>query len=188
MRDAGGMRVIVVGGGILGTAHAWAAVERGHEVVHLEREVEARGATVRNFGLVWVSGRSAPELKIAQRSRDLWQGIAKLVPGIGFRQMGSFTLLRTHEEVAVAEEVMARSDADERGFALLEPGAVQRQNPALRGKFLAGLHCARDAAVESRVALPAMRLREDERLLLICSGTRGARNRYLVRGCFGAYR
>lgn len=152
------MRVIVVGGGILGTAHAWAAVERGHEVVHLEREVEARGATVRNFGLVWVSGRSALELKIAQRSRDLWQGIAKLVPGIGFRQMGSFTLLRTHEEVAVAEEVMARSDADERGFALLEPGAVQRQNPALRGKFLAGLHCARDAAVESRVALPAMRL------------------------------
>ena len=30
-------------------------------------------------------------------------------------------------------------------------------NPALRGKYLAGLHCSRDAAVESRQALPAMR-------------------------------
>lgn len=158
MRDADDMRVIVVGGGILGTAHAWAAIERGHDVVQLEREAEARGATVRNFGLVWVSGRSAAELATAQRSRDLWQGIAKSVPGIGFRASGSLTLLRTHEEVAVAEEMMARPDAGERGFALLEPDAVARHNPALRGKFLAGLHCARDAAVESRVALPALRL------------------------------
>ncbi|ALR11203.1 FAD-dependent oxidoreductase [Mycobacteroides saopaulense] len=152
------MRVIVIGGGILGTAHAWAAIERGQHVVQLEREAEARGATVRNFGLVWVSGRSTIELRAAQRSRDLWHGIAKSVPGIGFRAIGSLTLLRTQEEVAVAEEVMTRSDADERGFSLLEPGAVLRLNPALRGKFLAGLHCARDAAVESRVALPALRL------------------------------
>ncbi|EUA59974.1 FAD dependent oxidoreductase family protein [Mycobacteroides abscessus 1948] len=106
--------------------------------MHLEREVEARGATVRNFGLVWVSGRSALELKIAQRSRDLWQGIAKLVPGIGFRQMGSFTLLRTHEEVAVAEEVMARSDADERGFALLEPGPSSARIRRYVASFLPG--------------------------------------------------
>ncbi|GAB5902596.1 MULTISPECIES: TIGR03364 family FAD-dependent oxidoreductase [Mycobacteroides] len=152
------MRVVVVGGGILGTAHAWAAIERGHHVVQLERESEARGATVRNFGLVWVSGRSPRELEVAQRSRDLWQGIAKSVPGTGFRAIGSLTLLQTQEEVAVAEEVMARSDAGARGFTLLDPEAVQRRNPALRGKFLAGLHCARDGAVESRVALPAMRL------------------------------
>ena len=30
-------------------------------------------------------------------------------------------------------------------------------NPALRGEYLAGLHCSLDAAVESRQALPAMR-------------------------------
>jgi len=53
---------VLVGGGILGTMHAWEAVRRGHEVRHLEREREARGATVRNFGLIWVSGRSAAEL------------------------------------------------------------------------------------------------------------------------------
>ncbi len=52
------MRVTIVGGGILGTAHALEAVRRGHQVIQLEREPEARGATVRNFGLVWVSGRA----------------------------------------------------------------------------------------------------------------------------------
>ena len=39
------MRVTIVGGGILGTTHALEAVGRGHEVVQLEREAEARVAT-----------------------------------------------------------------------------------------------------------------------------------------------
>ena len=107
------MRVVVVGGGILGTAHAWAAIERGHHVVQLERESEARGATVRNFGLVWVSGRSPRELEVAQRSRDLWQGIAKSVPGTGFRAIGSLTLLQTQEEVDhLWEALIADGGAD----------------------------------------------------------------------------
>ncbi|MBM4517835.1 FAD-dependent oxidoreductase, partial [Rhodococcus hoagii] len=37
------------------------------------------------------------------------------------------------------------------------PRELRGVNPALRGKFLAGLHCTRDGAVESRVALPAIR-------------------------------
>ncbi|GAA1461456.1 TIGR03364 family FAD-dependent oxidoreductase [Williamsia maris] len=151
------MRIVVIGGGILGTSHARSAVLRGHHVVHLEREPEARGATVRNFGLVWVSGRSAGELAVANRSRDLWEEIGRSVPGVGFRPAGSITLIRTADEVAVAEDVVARTDAAERGFRLLEPEEVIAVNPALRGKYLAGLHCTRDGAVESRVALPAIR-------------------------------
>ncbi len=151
------MRVTIVGGGILGTAHALSAVQRGHQVTHLEREVEARGATVRNFGLVWVSGRAGFELDAALRSRDLWEEIGRRIPGVGFRPAGSVTLLRTPREVAVAEQVAARDDAAARGFEVLDPERVRDLNPALRGKFLGGLHCSRDAAVESRQALPAIR-------------------------------
>jgi len=153
------MRVTIVGGGVLGTTHAWQAVERGHTVVQLERDAEARGATVRNFGLVWVSGRAGVELDAALRARELWESIGERVPGIGFRPAGSLTLLRSPREVAVAEEVCARSDALARGFSVLEPDEVRSLNPALRGKFLAALHCSRDAAVESRLALPAIRAR-----------------------------
>ena len=150
------MRLVIIGGGILGTAHALEAVRRGHDVVQLEREKEARGATVRNFGLVWVSGRADHEIDATLRSRELWEQIGGTAE-IGFRPTGSMTLLRTDAEVAVAEEVAARSDAGVRGFAVLDPAEVAAINPALRGKFLAGLHCTRDAAVESRIALPAMR-------------------------------
>lgn len=151
------MKVIIIGGGILGTSHARAAIERGHEVLLLEREREARGATVRNFGLVWVSGRSADELPAAQRSRDLWEKIGADVPGIGFRPCGSITLVRTAAELAVAEETLAQSDSAQREFTLLDPSDVRAINPALQGTYVAGLHCARDGAVESRVALPALR-------------------------------
>ncbi|MDT0222570.1 MULTISPECIES: TIGR03364 family FAD-dependent oxidoreductase [unclassified Gordonia (in: high G+C Gram-positive bacteria)] len=153
------MRVIIVGAGIIGTAHAWMAVERGHEVIHLDRELGARGATVRNFGLVWVSGRSAPELEIALRSRILWEQIGTQVPKVGFRANGSITLLRTEAELAVAEEVLARDDAQRQGFSLLRRIEVAEKNPALQGNYLAGLYCASDAAVESRQAMPALRFR-----------------------------
>jgi FAD dependent oxidoreductase TIGR03364 len=151
------MRIVIVGGGILGTAHAWQAVSRGHEVLQLEREHEARGATVRNFGLVWVSGRAVTELAATLRSRELWERLGEKVPGIGFRPSGSLTLIQTHLELAVAEEVAARPDAADRGFKLLEPAEAREVNPALRGDFLAALWCERDAAVESRVAMPALR-------------------------------
>jgi FAD dependent oxidoreductase TIGR03364 len=151
------MRVTVVGGGILGTTHALEAVRRGHEVVHLEREAEARGATVRNFGLVWLSGRARGEMATALRARELWETLGAQIPGIGFRPAGSITLLQTPLEIAVAEEVAGRADAACRGFSLLDPDQVRAQNPALRGKYLAGLYCSRDAAVESRQALPAIR-------------------------------
>ena len=148
------MRVIVVGGGVLGTMHAWQAVRRGHRVVHLERELEGRGASVRNFGLVWVSGRaSGPELAAALRARELWQQIGAAVPGVGFRGNGSLTICRTDAEVAVAKE----APDEGRGFALLEPDEARRVNPAVRGDFKAALHCALDGAVESRVVLPALR-------------------------------
>ena len=43
-------RVVIVGGGVLGTMHAVMARQRGYAVTHLEREAEGRGASVRNFG------------------------------------------------------------------------------------------------------------------------------------------
>ncbi|MEJ2856972.1 MULTISPECIES: TIGR03364 family FAD-dependent oxidoreductase [unclassified Saccharothrix] len=152
------MRVLIVGGGVLGTMHAWQAVERGHEVVQLEREPEARGASVRNFGLVWVGGRAAgEELDTALRARALWERIGERVPGLGFRANGSLTVLRTPLEVAVAEQTVARDDAAERGLKLLDAAEARQLNPALRGDMLGALWCDRDAAVEPRVAQPALR-------------------------------
>ncbi|MGK5547425.1 TIGR03364 family FAD-dependent oxidoreductase [Streptomyces sp. URMC 127] len=152
------MRVIVVGAGVLGSMHAWQAIQRGHQVVHIEREAEARGASVRNFGLVWVSGRAAgEELATALRARELWEEIGAAVPGLGFRANGSLTAVTTEAELAVAHDVLARPDAVARGLRLLTPGEVRAVNPALRGDILGALACDRDAAVEPRTAQRALK-------------------------------
>ncbi|MFG2270000.1 TIGR03364 family FAD-dependent oxidoreductase [Streptomyces sp. WAC 01325] len=152
------MRVTVVGAGVVGTMHAWQAVERGHEVVQIEREAEARGASLRNFGQIWVSGRAGgEELATALRSRELWEGIGARVPGLGFRPNGSLTPVRGDLELAVAEAAVAREDAAARGHKLLTPDEARALNPALRGEFTAALYCERDAAVEPRTAQLALR-------------------------------
>lgn len=153
------MRVIVVGAGVVGTMHAWHAVERGHEVVQIERESEARGASLRNFGQIWVSGRAGgEELDTALRARELWEEMGARVEGLGFRANGSLTLVRNERERAVAEAALTRPDAAARGYKLLGADEARALNPALRGDFIAGLWCERDAAVEPRTA--QLRLRE----------------------------
>ncbi|MEU6506632.1 TIGR03364 family FAD-dependent oxidoreductase [Streptomyces sp. NPDC046942] len=152
------MRVTVVGAGVVGTMHAWQAVERGHQVVQIEREAEARGASLRNFGQIWVSGRAGgEELETALRARELWEGIGARVPKLGFRANGSLTPVRGALELAVAEAAVARPDAAARGYKLLLPGEARALNPALRGDFTAALYCERDAAVEPRTAQLALR-------------------------------
>ncbi|MGW1762939.1 TIGR03364 family FAD-dependent oxidoreductase [Streptomyces sp. NPDC002073] len=151
------MRVIVVGGGVVGTMHAWQAVERGHEVVQIEREAEARGASLRNFGQIWVSGRAGgEELDTALRARELWESLGAEVPELGFRGIGSLTLVRNAREHAVAVAAAARPDAAARGYQVLTAAEARAVNPALRGDFEAALWCERDAAVEPRTAQLAL--------------------------------
>lgn len=151
-------RVVVVGGGVLGMTHAAAARQRGYEVVHLEREAGSRGASVRNFGLVWVSGRApGPELDLALRARQLWEELGALVPRTGFRPYGSLTLATTQAEAALLGEAACLPDSGRREFRLLDRAGVRALNPALGGTVLAGLYCARDAIVEPRRVPDAIR-------------------------------
>jgi FAD dependent oxidoreductase TIGR03364 len=152
-------RVIIVGGGVFGTMHALEACRRGWEVVHLEADAGPRRASVRNFGLVWVSGRaSGPELDLALRARELWEQIAEHSPAVGFRPDGSLTIARHEQELALMSEAASQPDAGIRGFELLDPATVRRVNPAVRGELLGGLHCTRDAIVEPGIVLGALRV------------------------------
>src|SRR6201994_5174198 len=118
-------QVVIVGGGILGTMHAVLARRRGLAVTHLEREPDGRGASVRNFGLIWVSGRRAgAELALALRARELWESIAPDAPGTGFRPAGSLTLATSEAELSVLREAAELPDAKARDFELLSPAQV----------------------------------------------------------------
>ena len=153
------MRVTIIGGGILGTAHALEAIQRGHHVTHLEREVEARGATVRNFGLVWVSGRADVELDAALRSRELWEQHRRAhsrrrIPARGLADAVAHARARSRSPKQVVARVPTPRRADSN---CSNPTGSARSIPRCAASSLPALHCSRDGAVESRQAMPAIR-------------------------------
>ena len=151
------MKVVVVGGGIIGTMHALLALEAGYEVVHLERDPRPLSASIRNFGLVWVSGRAAgDELEIALRARELWEQIGAKA-NIGFRPQGSLTIAQDEAEFEVMRAAVAMDDAHARGFKILDRAQVQHVEPVLQGHFVGALLCTNDAAVEPPLLLGGLR-------------------------------
>jgi FAD dependent oxidoreductase TIGR03364 len=151
-------KAIVVGAGIVGTWHAFELLEAGFSVDHLEADAAPVGASVRNFGLVWVSGRrSGNELDVARRARARWEEIGARVPGIGFRATGSLTVATTEAERAVMREFAQCAEADVRSIAFLEPEEVRACNPAVGGDVAGALFCELDAVVEPRRAPHALR-------------------------------
>ena len=151
-------RAVIVGGGVLGTMHALEACQRGWDVLHLEADAGPRRASVRNFGLVWVSGRAGgPELDLALRARELWEGLAEHSPGIGFRPDGSLTVAGEDSELALMGEAAAQPDATSRRFELLDATGVRDVNPAIKGDIAGGLWCRADAVVEPGSVLGALR-------------------------------
>ncbi|ETI06568.1 FAD-dependent oxidoreductase, partial [Bordetella pertussis] len=81
--------VVVVGAGMLGIAHAWAAARRGLSVAVVERSQRAHGATIRNFGQVLVTGQAPGVMaRHARQSRELWLELAAGA-GVHVRANGS---------------------------------------------------------------------------------------------------
>src|SRR5579872_2791552 len=95
--------IAVVGAGICGLAHALAAARRGKKVVVIDRDAQANGASIRNFGFVTVTGQQRGQgWRRAMRSRDVWVEVAPAA-GIEVIQRGLLVAARRPEAVAVLE-------------------------------------------------------------------------------------
>src|SRR5262245_19845394 len=96
--------VAVVGAGILGLAHALEAARHGQRVVVFERDRQASGASIRNFGMVRPIGMAAGRLhQLALRSRQVWLELASQA-GFWYDPAGSLIVAYRDDELAVLSE------------------------------------------------------------------------------------
>ena len=155
MAGTGPYDLAVVGGGIVGMACALAAARRGRRVVVIDRDTQANGASVRNFGFVTVTGQARGEMwERARRSRDIWADIAPQA-GIPIQHHGLVMAVRRPEAVTLLEAFLETEMAQ--GCRLLTSGEVRRDHPHLGGAgLLAALWSPHDLRVESRVAIPRL--------------------------------
>ncbi|MFK8253713.1 TIGR03364 family FAD-dependent oxidoreductase [Ancylobacter terrae] len=144
----------VVGAGIVGLAHALAAARRGLRVVVIDRDAQANGASIRNFGFVTVTGQQRGECwRRARRSRDVWAEIAPQA-GIDILHRGLLVAARRPEAMAVLEAFRATEMGE--GCALLTPDEARARLPALHGDLVGALWSPHDLRVESRAAIPKL--------------------------------
>jgi len=147
--------LVVVGAGIVGLAHALAAARRGKRVVVVDREVQANGASIRNFGFVTVTGQERGQVwRRAMRSRDVWMEVAPKA-GIPIEHQGLAVIGRRAEAVPVLEAFMATEMGE--GCELLTPAMTRARFPMLVPEAISGsLWSPHDRRVESRRAIPQL--------------------------------
>jgi FAD dependent oxidoreductase TIGR03364 len=96
--------IAVVGGGILGLAHAYVLARKGKRVVLFEKNNRAAGASARNFGMVWPIGQPAGEMhQMALRSKTIWLEALKAAR-LSFRPTGSLHVAHREDEADVLRE------------------------------------------------------------------------------------
>ena len=145
----------VVGGGIMGLAHAWAAARIGKRVALIERDARANGASIRNFGFITVTGQERGDSwSLARRTRDVWAELAPAA-GIPVEQRGLMLTARSTGALAVIEAFLKTEMGE--GCHLMTPDAFRNAAHGLGGPNLQGaLFSPHELRVESRTAIPAL--------------------------------
>ncbi|MFO2462012.1 TIGR03364 family FAD-dependent oxidoreductase [Pseudomonas sp. 15FMM2] len=149
--------LLIIGAGILGLSHAYAAARRGLKVKVFERSATPLGASVRNFGQALVTGQPPGlMLDLARESRDIWGRWSELA-GLQLKRNGSYLFARTEAEEHLLEAFCAgRAEAYGYRVNLLRGAAMQDLYGGQFRHHRAALHGLDDQQLYSREALPAL--------------------------------
>ena len=144
---------IVIGAGIVGLATARALAIRGYKVTVFERNEQAVGASIRNFGMIWPIGQATgPLFERAMLSRSIWKEICTEA-NIWHNEVGSLHLAYHDDELQVIQEYVEANHLY-RECSLLDPREAILKSPAINTVGLKGaLWSAEEMIVESRVAV-----------------------------------
>lgn len=142
--------VVIVGGGIVGLASAYAAFKKGLSAAVVERQSQNKDASVRNFGFVTVSGQCRGEhWQRAMHSRNVWIEIAPKA-GIQIEHTGLHMLMQRPEAVDVAQAFLKTEMGE--GCRLLTQSEINESLPYLN-KGEGVLYSPYELRVESSTAI-----------------------------------
>jgi FAD dependent oxidoreductase TIGR03364 len=147
--------IAIVGAGIVGLGHALAAARKGRRVLVVDRDAQANGASIRNFGFVTVTGQQAGDCwRRARRSRDVWAEVAPAA-GIAVEHEGLVVAARRPEAAAVLEAFRTTDMGQD--CRMLAPHQALERVPTLRADDLeAVLWSPHELRIESRTAIPKL--------------------------------
>lgn len=149
--------VVIVGGGIVGTAAAYFLSKRGHSVALLEKGYVGCEQSSRTWGWCRQQNRDPREMPLTLLSMNLWDRLAhEIGRDLGFRRCG--LIYATYDEQALATWESWLPVAREFGVntRMISAAEAAQRIPQARHQWRGGLHSAEDGKAEPALAAPVL--------------------------------
>ena len=141
---------VIVGGGVYGAATAWELARQGREVLLLEAQTVAAGAS---GGLgkrgVRANGRDLREMPLMARAYDIWPTLAEQLGGpTGYDRQGHLLLFERERDLHGAPAQVQVQAANSIPSQWLTPAELYEREPDLRRTMLGALFCPLDGVAD----------------------------------------
>ncbi len=165
--------VIVIGGGISGTASAYELARAGAKVTLVEKGSLASMASGWTLAGVRQSGRHPAELPLATAAVARWGHLnEELGADVEYRQEGNLRLARTPEELTVIQKIVAEQRALGLELTFLPDNVSIREiAPAIAPSVLAASYCPTDGHANPIATVQAFASAAERRGATLCTET-----------------
>ena len=148
--------VVIVGGGVMGSATAFFLRRRGQSVILLERDQIGQYASGVNFGNVRRQGRFLGQLALANRSWALWKRLPELIDDdLEFIPSGHMRVCYREDEIAELEAYAAAPEAEQLDLKIYRGAELHQRFGFLGPDVKGGSYAPHDGHANPRLAAPA---------------------------------
>jgi len=184
--------LIVIGGGLIGSAIAYGAARIGRSVTLLDQGDTAHRSSRGNFGLVWVQSKGSSSPAYARWCRDavgFWPKLAedlRALTGIdvGLHQPGGIHLCFSEEEMQARAAFLGKINDTVGGipFEMLDRAALKDYLPPLGSAVAGASYCPLDGHANPLLTLHALHAALKALGATVCSGVHATRIAYTAPG------
>lgn len=149
--------ILIIGGGVLGSFHAYHALNKGLKVALVEKDSMAQGATVRNFGQVVPSGMNLKWQKFGRESLAIYKSIQEKFD-ISVRKNGTIYIASNEDEVQLIEELHQINKNNNYDSLLMNKEECLKKYKGLKSSYCkAGLFFPQEVTIEPRIMIHKLR-------------------------------
>ena len=148
--------VVIVGGGLMGTAAGFFLRQRGQSVILLERDQIGQYASGVNFGNVRRQGRYLGQLELADRSYGLWKRLPELIDDdLEFIASGHLRVCYREDEIVELQAYADAPEAVQLDLKIFRGDELHKRFPFLGPDVKGGSYAPHDGHANPRLAAPA---------------------------------
>jgi glycine/D-amino acid oxidase-like deaminating enzyme len=195
--------VLVLGGGLVGSAVAYGLAREGARVTVLDEDDGGFRASRGNFGLVWIQGKGyglSPYARWSRSSSTRWPALAESLMNesgvdVALRQPGGFHFCFNDAELAEREKRLSTLHAElgDYPYQMMTGAEVRERIPQVGPKVIGASYTPMDGHVNPLKLLRGLHMSMQARGVQYVSGERAERivpqtNGFIVHGKRGTYR